>query len=128
MKRFWILAGAATGTLATLTLAMVLGGMAFNVRSRLMHEARLRKVMHEQPTVERLTKGLQEEGTPLLAAPSNHGDAERAIAQHGGVKVQEIRGKAARYPRLRVFHAADMNYFIFFDADGVMRDFTCVSR
>jgi hypothetical protein len=128
MKRFWILVGALAVTLATLALAMVLGGTGYKVRSRLMHESRLRKVMREQPTFERLSKGLSEEGTPLIAAPSSPCETERLIAQQGGANAQEIRGKARGYPKLRVFDAADMTYFIFFDADGVMRDFTCVSR
>ena len=43
-------------------------------------------------------------------------------------KVAQLRAKAARYPLLRVYRAADMLYFVYFDADGLMRDFTCVSR
>jgi hypothetical protein len=34
----------------------------------------------------------------------------------------------ARYAETRVYESADMLYFVYFDAAGVMRDFTCVSR
>jgi hypothetical protein len=128
MKRFWILAGALAVSLAMLGLALLLGSATFDYRRFSQHEGRLRRVMREQPTAERLTRGLEEEGTPLLEAPATPGDEKRVIAALGRNKVVELRAKAARYPQLRVFRAADMLYFVFFDDQGVMRDFTCVSR
>jgi hypothetical protein len=128
MKRLWIVAGALVVTLGSLTLAMVLGSVSFDFRRFRDHEGRLRRVMREQPTAERLTRGLADEGTPLLAAPVTPEETERVIAGHGGKKAAEIRAKAAKSAQMRVFRAADMLYFVFFDADGVMRDFTCVSR
>jgi hypothetical protein len=128
MKRFWILAGAFVVTIAALTLAMLLGSASFDFRRFSQHEGRLRRVLREQPTADRLTKGLQDEGTPLLATAERPEDVERLIAAHGGKKAAAIREKARRYGQLRVFRAADMLYFVYFDADGVMRDFTCVSR
>ncbi len=127
MKRVWMLAGALLVTLGALALAMLLGSASFDFRRFSQHEGRLRKVMAEAPTADRLTRGLQDEGTRLLAAPSGPEETEKVIAAHGGRKVAELRQKAARYPQLRVFRAADMLYFIWFDAQGVMRDFTCVS-
>jgi hypothetical protein len=127
MQRLWILAGALAVTLGALTLAMLLGSASFDFRRYTQHEGRLRRVMREAPTAERLTQGLRDEGTALVAAPASRGEAERVIAEHGGVKTGELRTKAARYPRLRVFRASDMLYFVFFDEQGVMRDFTCVS-
>jgi hypothetical protein len=127
MKRLWILAGALAVTLATLTLAMLLGGTAFRYRTQAQHEARLWRVMDKQPTVESLTQGLLEEKATLIAAPATREEAERVITAHGGIKSQDIRGKASRYALMRVFRAGDMFYFIFFDAAAVMRDFACVS-
>jgi len=46
----------------------------------------------------------------------------------GGPRRDEVLEKGARWPHTRVFDAADMRYFIYFDADEVMRDFTLVSR
>jgi hypothetical protein len=128
MKRIWILCGALAVTLAALTLAMLLGSTSFDFRRYSQHEGRLRRVMREAPTAEQLTQGLRDEGTALVAAPATRSEAERVIAEHGGLKTGELRAKAARHPQLRVFRASDMLYFVFFDADGVMRDFTCVSR
>jgi len=128
MKRFWMLVGAFLVTIAALSLAMLLGSASFDFRRFSQHEGRLRRVLREEPTAERLTKGLADEGTPLLATATQPEDVERLIAAYGGKKAAEIRGKAGRFGQVRVFRAADMLYFVYFDAGGVMRDFTCVSR
>jgi len=128
LKRFWILAGALAVTIGTLTLALVLGSTGFDVRRYGQHQRRLQKVMREQPSAERLTRGLAAEGSPLLEAAATPDEKERAVAARGGARVTELREKAARHPQLRVYQAGDMMYFIYFDAEGIMRDFSCVSR
>jgi hypothetical protein len=128
MKRFWMLAGAFLVTITALGIALLLGSASFDFRRFSQHEGRLRRVLREQPTAERLTRGLADEGTPLLATALRPEDVERLIAAYGGKKATEIREKAGRFAQMRVFRAADMLYFVYFDAGGVMRDFTCVSR
>lgn len=128
MKRVWIFAGALVATLAALGLALLLGSATFDYRRFSQHEGRLRRVMREQPTAARLTQGLRDEGTILVATATTREETERAIATYGGRKAVELRAKAGRYPQMRVFRAADMLYIVFFDDQGVMRDFTCVSR
>jgi hypothetical protein len=127
MKRLWIFAGALVVTLAALGLALLLGSATFDYRRYSQHEGRLGRVMREQPTAARLTQGLRDEGTVLLVTATTREEKERAIVAHGGKKAVELRAKAARHPQMRVFRAADMLYFVFFDGEGVMRDFTCVS-
>jgi hypothetical protein len=128
MKRIWVLGGALVVTLGALLLAMLLGSASFDFRRYSQHEGRLRRVLRESPTADRLTQGLLDEGAALVAAPRTRAEAERVIAERGGARRGELRAKASRYPELRVFQASDMLYFVFFDADEVMRDFTCVSR
>jgi hypothetical protein len=129
MKRVAILAGALVVTLGSLWLAMSLGSLAFEVRRTTQHDRRLRKVMAEpQVTAERLTKAFVDEGTLLLAAPGSPEERERVIAGPGGKRAAELRDKVARYPDMRVFATDDMLYFVFFDGDGLMRDFALVSR
>jgi hypothetical protein len=65
---------------------------------------------------------------PLLAVLQSPADVEREAAARGGKKAVEIREKAAHHAETRVYEAGDMLYFVYFDAAGVMRDFTCVSR
>ena len=38
-----------------------------------------------------------------------------------------ILEKAKRFPQLRIFAAGDMMYYIFFDAEHIMRDYVYVS-
>ncbi len=128
MKRFWIMAGALAVTIGSLMLALLLGSTGFDVRRYGQHQRRLQKVMREQPGSERLTQGLAAEGSPLLETAATPDEKERAVAARGGDRVAEIREKAARHTQLRVYQAGDMMYFIYFDAEGIMRDFTCVSR
>jgi len=127
MNRLWIGIGALVVTLGALALAMVLGSASFDFRRYRDHEGRLRKVMLEAPTADRLTQGLKDEGTALVAAPVTPEERERVAAEYGGPKRAEVRVKAARYAQMRVYHASDMIYFVYFDEGGVMRDFTCVS-
>jgi hypothetical protein len=128
MKRFWIFGGAVVITLAALALAMLLGAASFDFRRYAQHQGRLEKVMREQPTADRLTRGLADEGTVLLTVAATGADLEREASARGGKKAAEVREKGARHAETRVYQTADMLYFIYFDADGVMRDFTCVSR
>ena len=128
MKRFWILAGALVVTLGALTLAMMLGSASFDFRRYTVHQRRLEKVLLEKPTADRLTRGLADEGTALLAVARTPEGVEREALARGGKKSAEIREKGARHAETRVYQAGDMLYFVFFDGAGMMRDFTCVSR
>jgi hypothetical protein len=128
MKRFWIAVMALVVTLGALALAMLLGSASFDFRRYTVHRQRLQKVLREQPSADRLTRGLADEGTPLLAVLTSPADVEREAAARGGPMAPEIRQKAARSAQTRVYRAGDMLYFVYFDEAGLMRDFTCVSR
>jgi hypothetical protein len=128
LKRFWIIAGALAASLGTLAVALWLGAIGLEVHHQVEHESRLKRVMVKQPTADLLTKALAAEGSPLLLTAASAEDKERAAVVRGGLRLVEIREKAARHPELRVYQAGDMIYFIYFDQGGLMRDFTCVSR
>jgi hypothetical protein len=128
MKRFWILAGAVAITIAALGIALLLGSASFDFRRYSQHRGRLEKVMREQPTAERLTRGLADEGTVLLGVATTRDEVERQASARGREKGAEVREKGGRYAETRVYQTADMLYFVYFDPAGVMRDFTLVSR
>ena len=128
MKRVFVVAGALVVTLAALSLAFWLGAASFDARRYDQHRRRLAKVLLEQPSAERLTRGLDAEGSPLVETATTAAEKERVALARGGARLPEIREKSARYPELRVYQAGDMLYFVYFDAGGLMRDFTCVSR
>ncbi len=128
MRRTWILLGALAVTLVALSVALLLGTLGFNYHRKLEHEELLRAVMARRPTAAQLTDWLASvKGAPLLASPASRSEVEGVITTRGAAKAEELRAKAGRYPQLRVYRASDMLYFVFFDAHGVMRDFTCVS-
>ena len=128
MKRLYVLAGALVVTLLSLTLALMLGSASFDFRRYTVHERRMQKVLREQPTADRLTRGLAEEGATLLTVAATRDAVLREASARGGKKAAEIREKGIRSAETRVYQAGDMLYFVFFDAGGAMRDFTCVSR
>jgi hypothetical protein len=128
VKRIWIVVGALAVTLGALALALWLGAASFDARRYDQHRRRLARVMREQPTADRLTRGLEAEGSRLVATAATPEEKERLAEARGGPLAGEIRQKAARQLELRVYEAGDMLYFVYFDGDGVMRDFTCVSR
>jgi len=128
VKRIWVIGGALAVTLGTLSVAFWLGAASFDARRYDQHRRRLQKVMGQQPTADRLTRGLEAEGSRLFATAATPEEKERLAAARGGARAAEIRQKAARLAELRVYEAGDMLYFVYFDREGVMRDFTCVSR
>lgn len=126
MSRLWIFAGAFTVAAATLALAFLLGAWGFDSRRYSQHERRLQRVVDQEPVLSRLTEGLAEEGASILAAPATPDELEKVIRDHGGDRSAEIRKKLQRWGHLQVYRAADMLYFVFFDDERVVRDFTCV--
>jgi hypothetical protein len=129
MKRLWIVLGALAVTLAALGIALFLGSLGFDYHRKVEHETLLRELLARRPTAAQLTDWLQRvKDAPLVASPATPEEREQVIARLGGSKAGEIRTKSARYPQMRVYRATDTLYFIFFDENGVMRDYTSVSR
>lgn len=129
MNRLWIALAALAVTLTTLGVAMFTGSLAFDYHRKMEHEELLKAVLARKPTAEALTLWLQKvKGAPLVAAPRSPAETQRVVADHAGSRAADVRAKTARYAQVRVYRASDMLYFVYFDEQGVMRDFTCVSR
>jgi hypothetical protein len=123
---FYTIGGGLTILIAT--VAIVLGRLAYDTRRITMHESRLTKMVTAKPLLEQVTVGLeQNDGSPLIAAPANEVEVRAVLGRFGGQRQDEILGKAKRWAKTRVFLANDMVYFIFFDEQDVMRDFSLVS-
>jgi hypothetical protein len=126
-RRVVFLAVAALSSLAILILALVLGAVGFNFRRMSAHEARLSKLVTIGAHIEQVTKGLENEMSPLLMSARNPDQARIAAEQWGREKQGEIQARAARWTEMRVFRAGDMIYFLFFDEEGKVREFVYVS-
>jgi len=112
---------------ALFATAFWMGAAYFDIRRTDTHAGRLHRLLQKSPTLHQVTVGLEDEGSPLVEAPESP-EALRAVASKlGRQKEAEVLDKGRRWPKLRVFRAGDMVYFLYFDADGVMRDYTFVS-
>ncbi len=127
MKRPLILLVAAAVTAVLVWVALILGDVGFETRRFSLHEGRLKRLQALQPQVDQVTQGLADEHARLLGVARDAASAAALARRYGGTRQAEIGSKAARWPNLRVFLAADMIYFIYFDPGGVMKDFTLVT-
>lgn len=109
-------------------VAFLLGAWGFDTRRYSQHEGRLRKLLLATPRLPQVVQAFEEEGSPLVASPAGPRELEHVAAELAGAKKDEVIAKGTRWPQVRVFRAGDMVYFIFFDRDGVMRDYAFVSR
>jgi hypothetical protein len=128
VKRLVVLAGSLGLTALFAYLAFFLGAWAFDTRRSIQHEGRLSRLLPQQPKLDQVVQGLADEGSPLIGSAESPAELERLAARWGGAKLNEVLEKGRRWPRTRVFLAGDMVYFIYFDANGVMRDFSFVSK
>jgi hypothetical protein len=127
VKRPLILLAAAAVTAVLASLALMLGDIGFETRRFSLHEGRLQRLLALQPRADQVTDALAGENARLLGVAQDGASAAALARRYGGARQAEIEAKAARWPQLRVFLAADMIYFIYFDPAGVMKDFTLVT-
>jgi hypothetical protein len=119
-----IAASAVTG--GAVLAAFLLGTLGYNIRRSSMHEARLRGVLVQTPTVYQVTEGLKEKA-PLAAIIASDRELQDAVERWGGDRKADILEKSKRWEQLRIYAAGDMMYFIFFDSKDIMRDYVYVS-
>jgi hypothetical protein len=109
-----------------LTGALLFGGLYYQFRRATSHENRLYGILEQTPTLYQVTEGLKEKA-PLLASPESVEELE-GLASRWPSKRDEIIEKASTWPLTRVFDAGDMIYFVYFDEEEVMKDFTYVDN
>ncbi len=125
-KRMLLTVAASIVAIFGFATALVLGTIGYDVRRMNMHEARLKGILVQRPTVYQVTEGLKEKA-PLVRIVESPEDLRDAVDRYAGDRRDDILEKAERFPQLRIFAAGDMMYFIFFDAEHIMRDFVYVS-
>jgi hypothetical protein len=127
-KRVVVILGSLAVTITMGLLAFLLGAWGYDARRFNQHNGRLQRLLEQKPTLPQVVEGLEKDGSPQVAAADGPAELERIAAERGGNSAGEILQRGRRWARTRVFAAADMLYFLFFDAEGVMRDFVLVSR
>jgi hypothetical protein len=122
-KRVVIVTGSLAVTALFAWLAFMLGTWGFEARNYVQHQQRLRNLVAKKPRLEQVVQALTEEGSPPVASPASEAELARLAREKGGARAAEILEKGRRWPQTRVFRAGSMLYFLFFDADGVLRDY-----
>lgn len=125
MPRALVLGLAALVTALFLATVFWLGAAYFDASRFSVHERRLQRMLAQQPSLEQVSVGLRDDGSPLVESPESP-RALRELAARWPAREAEILAKAARSRLTRVFHAADVYYIIYFRPDGRMQDFSCV--
>jgi hypothetical protein len=123
----WFVAGSTAATAILVAIAFFLGAWAFDTRRALTHETRLQRLVDRKPRLEQVVQGLEDEGSRLVASPGSDDELRAVAALRGGRRADEAVRKGRRWSTTRVFAAGDMVYFIYFDEEGVMRDFVSVN-
>ena len=79
-----VIAGSVLGASLALFGAFWLGAWAFDTRQFISHDTRLRHMVQEHPSLDRATKGLEDEGSGLVAAPRGEDELRRVVAAPRG--------------------------------------------
>jgi hypothetical protein len=128
LKKVVIVGGAVLVTAVLAGIAFWLGAVGFDVRRFSEHQGRLRRLADKKPKAELVLRAFKDEGTLLVASPRGPEEIQRLARERGGPRAAEIEQKASQWARTEVFAAGDVLYLVYFDSDGVMRDFTVVDR
>jgi hypothetical protein len=128
VNRYLVVAASLVIAVAIATAALFLGAWAFGYKRYSAHQTRLEHLLAHRPTLDQVVRALEDEGSHLVAAPANDDELRRVATERGRAKAAEVLEKGRRWPRTRIFVADDMVYFIYFDGNDVMRDFSCVGK
>jgi hypothetical protein len=126
-KTLVIVAGSLGVTAVLLGLVLSLGGWAYNHRKWSLHDGRLRRLVAEHPSAERVTKGvLAEPGNWLMPTPATEAELREFAASLGPPRADEVVAKSRRWKEVRIFGVRDLVYFLYFDDEGKLQDYVLV--
>ena len=125
-ERVTIVAGSVAVTFGMLAAVLGLGGWAFEQRQLSQHNLRLQRLLDKEPPAPAVRAGILEEPDTRLVASRASADTLDTLVEHWSADRRDVvLGKAREWPRTDVFTVGPMTYFLYFDTDDVMRDFTC---
>jgi hypothetical protein len=128
-KALVIAAGSLGGTALLVGLVFSLGGWAYQHRRSSLHDGRLRHLVAEHPSEDRVSRGiLAEPGNWPIATPASEAELRALAEQWSPSRADEVVAKARRWKRVRVFGVRDVAYVLYFDDDGMLRDYVLLSR
>ena len=128
-KALVIAAGSVGGTALLVALVFSLGGWAYQHRHASLHDGRLRRLVAEHPSEDRVSRGiLAEPGNWSIATPASDEDLRRLAGRWSPGRADEIVTRRQRWKTLRVFGVRDVAYFLYFDDEDKLRDYVLLTR
>jgi hypothetical protein len=119
--------GAAVAVIAAIVLMGVLwfGAQRYFQREFDEHRQYLQALLAKSPSLAQVETELGEEPirvvTPADAATISH------VWTDPRNDPAEVEAKVRKWPQTRIYRRSPMLYFIYFDSQGVMRDFSCLT-
>jgi hypothetical protein len=126
-RRAAFLIGAALLTAAVLIAAIFLGAWALDYRRLSLHEARVAKLVPVEATAEQIHAALEAEGTRQIAEVRGASALEGVLTGRGVQGSGDVLRAAEASAQTRIYLAGEVLYVLHFDADGVIRDFACLT-
>jgi hypothetical protein len=128
-KALAIAAGSVGVTALLIGLVFSLGGWAYQHRRSTLHDGRLRRLVAEHPSEDRVSRGiLAEPGNWPISTPASETELRELAAQWSPSRVDEVVAKWRKWKRVRVFGVHDVAYVLYFDDDGKLRDYVLLTR
>ena len=128
-KALVIAAGSVGATAVLVGLVFSLGGWAYRHRRWSLHDGRLRRLVAEHPSEDRVSRGiLAEPGNWPIATPASDEELRRLAARWSPARADEVVAKRRQRKTLRIFGVHDVAYFLYFDDEGRLRDYVLLTR
>jgi len=128
-KALVIAAGSVGATAVLVGLVFSLGGWAYQHRRSSLHDGRLRRLVAEHPSEDRVSRGiLAEPGNWPIATPASDEDLRRLAAQWSPARAAEVVAKRHQWKRLRIFGVRDVAYFLYFADEDKLRDYVLLTK
>jgi hypothetical protein len=128
-KALVIVAGSLGGTAVVVGLVFSLGAWAYHHRRWSLHDGRLRRLLAEHPSGDRVSRGiLAEPGNWPIATPASDEDLRRLAAQWSPARADEVVARRGQWRTLRIFGVRDVVYFLYFDEEDKLRDYVLLTK
>ena len=89
------------------------------------HRRYLQTLLARHPSLAQV-EGELAEGPIRVVTPADAAAISRVWTDPRN-NLAEIESKVSKWPQTRIYRKSPMVYFIYFDAQGVMRDFSCLT-
>jgi hypothetical protein len=128
-KQLVVAGGSVLLTGLLLALALSLGGWAYRHRRYTLHDGRLRRLVLQHPSADRVSRGILDEAGSWAIPTPDRDDELRALAERWSKgRADEVVTKRRQWTDTRIFGVRDVAYVLYFDAEGKLRDYVLLTE